>query len=56
MEIFLENMKVNVEFEFNRHPLKVSHRALETFSGRLAHLTFPTTPPPHPSETPLNIV
>lgn len=56
MDIFLENMKVNVEFEFNRHPLKVSHRALEMFTGRLTHLTFPTNPPPLPSVAPLNIL
>lgn len=45
MDIFVDNMKVNVEFEFNRHPMRVSHRALDISAGRLTHFTFPTTPP-----------
>lgn len=46
METFIDNMKVNVSFEFNRHPLKVSHRALEmSGQNQLTHLTFPVLPP-----------
>ncbi|XP_042224254.1 putative helicase mov-10-B.1 isoform X2 [Homarus americanus] len=46
METFLDKQKVSVEFEFNRHPLKVSHRALNLTRERaLTHLTFPSTPP-----------
>ncbi|KAK3895504.1 hypothetical protein Pcinc_000785 [Petrolisthes cinctipes] len=56
MDTFVDNLKVNVEFEFNRHPMKVSHRALEMCGTRLTHLTFPTLPLPHPSDTPLSIV
>ncbi|KAK7067800.1 Helicase MOV-10, partial [Halocaridina rubra] len=46
METFIDNLKVNVEFTFNRHPLRVSHRAL-ILSKELSlnNLTFPTLPP-----------
>lgn len=47
LETFIDNMKVSVTFQFNRHPLRVSHRALELMQkDSLAHLTFPNAPLP----------
>lgn len=45
MEIFVDKMKVNVEFEFNRYPLRVCHRALVLTGQRSStYLTFPSPP------------
>lgn len=44
-DTFIDKMKVNVEFEFNRHTLRVSHRALILSRQRkLNHLLFPSPP------------
>uniref|UniRef100_A0A0P4W405 RNA helicase n=1 Tax=Scylla olivacea TaxID=85551 RepID=A0A0P4W405_SCYOL len=46
MDTFIDNIRVSVNFQFNRHPLKVSHRALELIQRNpLNYLTFPSAPP-----------
>nr|XP_053649516.1 putative helicase mov-10-B.1 isoform X2 [Cherax quadricarinatus] len=45
MDSFVDNMRVSVDFEFNRGPLKVSHRAVVLIGQRASmYLTFPSPP------------
>lgn len=51
MNTFIDNLKVSVEFTFNRHPLRVSHRAVVLAKElSLSNLLFPegpkSSPPP----------
>lgn len=40
---FIANMKFNVEFSFNRYPLKCQHRAVQLAAKhRLGDVLFPT--------------
>lgn len=57
MTSFIDNLKVSVEFTFNRYPLRVSHRAA-VLSKELSlfHLTFPVFSPGNGPPTLQNIL